>query len=350
MIQRAPTRKVMIGGTAIGGQAPITVQSMTSTDTRDIGATVRQIKSLARAGCEIVRVAVPDQQAANGLGKIKAAITIPLVADIHFDHRLALIALEQGVDKIRINPGNIGSAIKVKSVVERAREKQVPIRVGVNAGSLEPSLRKKYGTDMARALVESALREVRFLEKCHFKDIVVSLKASDIFTTRAAYRLAAQKMPYPLHVGITEAGLPRQGTVTSAIGIGSLLLDGIGDTIRVSLTGDPVEEVRAGQAILRALDLRQDRPRLISCPTCGRCQVNLFHLARRIDRQLAGIKKPITVAVMGCMVNGPGEAREADIGVAGGKGCGLIFKKGKIIKKVKEKEIVGFLLDQIGKL
>jgi (E)-4-hydroxy-3-methylbut-2-enyl-diphosphate synthase len=322
---------------------------MTTTDTRDAGATIRQIKRLIAAGCEIVRVAVPDMQAARQLGKIRAAMDIPLVADIHFDHRLALMAMEQGVDKIRINPGNIGGGVKVREVVACARQRGIPIRVGANAGSLDASFRKRYA-DPARALVESALAQVRLLEKEKFQNTVISLKSSDVAVTRAAYRLIARKVAYPLHVGVTEAGLPPQGTVASAIGIGSLLLDGIGDTIRVSLTGDPVAEVRAGQAILRSLGLRRDRPYLVACPTCGRCRIDLAGLARRVDRELERITMPITVAVMGCEVNGPGEAREADVGVAAGRGCGLLFRKGRVVKKVPVDRIVPALLEEIARL
>ena len=350
MIKRKKTVRVTVGNLAIGGTAPITVQTMTTTDTRDVTATVRQIKRLQRAGCDIIRVAVPDQAAARAIGKIKKSITLPLVADIHFNHKLALIALAQGADKIRINPGNIGSAAKVKEVVRAAAENRVPIRIGVNAGSVDKGIRTKYRDNPAQGLAESALKEVAILEKLNFGNIVISLKASSIFVTRKAYHTVSKKVRYPLHVGITEAGPVFQGSVVSAIGIGSLLLDGIGDTIRVSLTGDPAEEVKLGREILRALEIRKDRPRLISCPTCGRCEIDLFSTVKQVDRQLDKIKKPLTVAVMGCAVNGPGEAREADIGIAGGKRCGLLFKKGKVVKKVKERNLAGVLLKEIERI
>lgn len=344
------TSCVKIGSLTIGGPNPVVIQSMTNTDTRNVDQTVRQIIQLENAGCQLVRVAVPDEEAALALGKIKKNIHIPLVADIHFDHRLALISMEQGVDKLRINPGNIGSHERVKSVVNMAKYKGIPIRIGVNAGSLEPKLLLKYGGPTAEALVESALEHVNILEKLNFNQIVISLKASDLNMMVKAYREIATRVSYPLHLGVTEAGGIHQGTIKSAIGIGALLLDGIGDTIRVSLTADPVKEINVGQQILRALGLLKDRVNVISCPTCGRCQINLLALAETIEKHLEHMNKNITVAIMGCAVNGPGEAREADIGIAGGKGSALLFKKGKIVRKIAEKDIVSELLHEINQM
>lgn len=351
MIRRRKTRKVNVGGVTIGGDAPIRVQSMCSTDTRDVKKTVVQIKRLEKADCEIIRVAVPDMKAARALGRIKKKIKIPLVADIHFDYRLALEAAEQGVDKIRINPGNIGKKEKVEAVVSSCKKKKIPIRIGVNMGSLEEDLLEKYGAKgIPYVMVKSAQRHIKILENLNFHEIVVSLKASDAPRTIEAYRLFSKKYDYPLHLGVTEAGTPWTGTIKSAIGMGTLLAEGIGDTIRVSLTGDPVEEVKVGWEILKSLELRTHGPILISCPTCGRTEIDLVSLTKKVEQILEGIEKPIKVAVMGCIVNGPGEAREADIGVAGGKGMGAIFVKGKVIKTVPEKEILSALKKEIKKL
>lgn len=345
---RKTTRKVRVGGLFIGGEAPITVQSMTNTRTSDAGATISQILKLQEAGCDIIRVAVPDMAAAQAIAEIKKAIAIPLVADIHFDYRLAITAMENGVDKVRINPGNIGKRDRVKSVVSCASEREIPIRIGVNSGSLEKELLEKYGGVTAEALVESALKHVQILEDLNFNDIVISLKASNVPLTIATYQLMSQRVSYPLHIGVTEAGTVYQGTVKSAVGIGALLAQGIGDTIRVSLTGDPVDEIKAGKAVLRSLGLYRKGAELISCPTCGRTRINLIPIAEKVEKALEVVEKPIRVAVMGCVVNGPGEAREADIGIAGGEGCALLFKKGEILRKVPEDRIVEELLKEIG--
>ena len=318
------TRAIHLGKVQIGGGAPVSVQAMTKTDTRNTGLTVRQIRRLEREGCEIVRVAVPDMEAARNLGSIRRGIGIPLVADIHFDYRLALEALRQGVDGLRINPGNIGGADRVKAVVEAARERSVPIRIGVNTGSLSKRILKAYKHPTPEAMVESALEHIRLLEKLGFFDIKVSLKSSDLLDTVRAYRLLHRRVNYPLHLGITAAGPTFSGTVKSSIGIGMLLAEGIGDTIRVSLTGSPVEEVRVGREILKALKLRPRGPEIISCPTCGRCRINLIGMAKAVERELATLPRDLTIAVMGCAVNGPGEAREADLGIAGGKGGGWL--------------------------
>ena len=341
------TRKVWVGKVAIGGGAPISVQSMTKTDTRDVPSTVRQIKRLEKAGCEIIRVAVPDMEAANVLSQIKRKIKIPLVADIHFDYRLALKAVDSVVDKLRINPGNIGAKWKVKEIVKAASERKIPIRIGVNAGSLPRDILKKHKKASPQALVEAAIRQARVLENLNFRSIVVSVKAFDVPTTIKAYELMSKKTDYPLHLGITEAGLPQSGAIRSALGIGLLLAQGIGDTIRVSLTGDPVEEVRVGQEILRSLNLRDYGPTIISCPTCGRCEIDLISLTKKVKRELRGVKAPLKIAVMGCVVNGPGEARYADVGIAGGSGYGLLFRKGKIIGKVKERDLIKALLYEV---
>lgn len=348
-IQRKKTRQVSVGPVKIGGNAPVAVQSMTNTFTHDIPATVKLIHRLEAAGCEIIRVAVPDMPAAEAIRSIKNQIHIPLIADIHFDYRLALAALKAGADGLRINPGNIGSNKKVKAVADQARDYGVPIRVGVNAGSLEKDLRKKYGVT-PEAMVQSALRHVELLRSFDFHDIKISIKASDVLTTLEAYRLLSSKTDLPLHVGVTEAGTLYSGTVKSAIGIGMLLYEGIGDTIRVSLTRDPVEEVRVGYEILKALNIRQRGPEIISCPTCGRCQVNLFSIVDQIESALMNKTIPIKIAIMGCVVNGPGEAKEADIGIAGGAGQGILFKKGKVVKKVKEKDLVKVLLEEVEKI
>ncbi|OIQ61754.1 flavodoxin-dependent (E)-4-hydroxy-3-methylbut-2-enyl-diphosphate synthase [Neomoorella thermoacetica] len=348
--RRRPTRRIQVGKVAIGGGAPISVQSMTNTDTRDITATVAQIRRLAAAGCEIVRLAVPDQEAARALAKIKAQVEIPLIADIHFDYRLALAALEAGVDGLRLNPGNIGGPERVKAVVKEAAARRVPIRIGVNAGSLEKEALAAHGGVTAEAMVASALKHIRLLEDLDFREIKVSLKASEVPLMLAAYRLLAEKVDYPLHLGVTEAGRGLEGAVKSAVGIGILLAEGIGDTIRVSLTGDPVQEVIAGFAILRALGLRQQGIELISCPTCGRCQLDLDAVAARVQEELRGIKQPLKVAVMGCAVNGPGEARQADVGIAGGPGFGLLFRHGRPVRKVKEEDLARTLVEEVKRL
>jgi (E)-4-hydroxy-3-methylbut-2-enyl-diphosphate synthase len=344
------SRQITLGGVKIGGGAPISVQSMTNTDTRDASATVSQIKRLEEAGCEIVRVGVPDETAAHAIANIKPQIAIPLIADIHFDYRLALIALTEGADGLRINPGNIGARWKVEEVVKSARDRGAPIRIGVNAGSLDRELLSKYGGPTAQAMADSALSHLRILEELGFFETKVSLKASNVPLTVEAHRLLADKVDYPFHIGISEAGTKWAGTIKSAVGIGILLYDGIGDTVRVSLTDDPVEEVKAGYEILKSLRLREAGPELISCPTCSRCEIDLISIATDVERELRKMKKNIRVAVMGCVVNGPGEAREADIGLAGGKGVGLIFRKGEIVRKVKESELREALLEEARKL
>lgn len=340
---------VKVGPYKLGGKNPVRVQSMCNTDTRDVRATAGQILELEKEGCEIIRVAVPDMVAAKALGKIKQKIHIPLVADIHFDYKLALEALRQGVDKVRINPGNIGSVEKVRAVVSACKEKNIPIRIGVNVGSIEKDLLKKYGST-PRAAVESCLRHVRILEKLNFRNFMLSIKFSDVEPMIEAYEMLARKVPYPLHLGVTHAGMPLIGTIKNAIGIGALLREGIGATVRVSLTGEPGEEIRVGWGILAALGLRRRGPEIVSCPTCGRTEIDLISLAEKVEKAIANIKKPIKVAVMGCVVNGPGEAKEADIGVAGGKGAGAIFVKGKVVRSVKEKDILKALLEEIEKL
>jgi len=341
MIKRKKTKKIKVGGIYIGGGAPIVVQSMCNTDTRDVRKTVAQIKKLEKAGCEMVRVAVPDMQAAKALRKIKNKISIPLVADIHFSADLAMEAVRQGIDKLRINPGNIGSKEKVARLAKECRIKKIPIRIGVNAGSLEKEILKKYkGKATAKGMAESAARHIKILEKHNFRNILISLKASDIERTVEAYRLLSKKVDYPLHIGVTEAGTAFRGTVMSSIGLGILLYDGIGDTLRVSLTADPVEEIGVCWEILKSLGLRKRGITITSCPTCGRTEVDLAGLAKKVENELRFIDKDMHVAVMGCVVNGPGEAREADLAIIGGKGVGLITKKGKIIKKVEEKDLV----------
>lgn len=341
------TRQILVGNVPVGGGAPCSVQSMCSTDTRDVAATLDQIRALASAGCEIVRCAVPDMAAAEALGEIKGQSPIPVIADIHFDYRLALRVLEGGIDGLRLNPGNIGERWKVEEVVRAARERLVPIRIGVNAGSLEKELLEKYGHPTAGAMVESALGHVRILEEIGYDQIKISLKASDVMKTVEAYRLLAQKVDYPLHIGITEAGTIFSGTIKSSVGLGILLADGIGDTMRVSLTGDPVDEVRVGFEILKALGLRQRGINFVSCPTCGRCQINLIGVAEEVENRLAAIDAHLTVAVMGCVVNGPGEAREADVGIAGGRGEGLLFRHGEIVRKVPEGEMADALVAEV---
>lgn len=330
----------------IGGGAPIVVQSMTTTDTRKTSPTVRQIRQLEKLGCEIVRVAVPDREAARNLAAIKRGISIPLVADIHFDYTLALEAIKQGVDGLRINPGNIGSTAKVRAVVRAAQERGVPIRIGVNVGSLHKRLLKKYRHPTPEAMVESAMEHISILESLNFYDIKVSLKSSDLLDTVQAYRLIRKKVNYPLHLGITAAGPSFSGSIKSSIGLGMLLAEGIGETIRVSLTGSPLQEVRVAYEILKALKLRTRGPLIISCPTCGRCNINILPIVNTLERELASLSKHLTIAVMGCAVNGPGEAREADLGVACGKGGGVLFKRGKIVKRLKEKELVSALIKE----
>ncbi len=347
---RRKSREIFIGKVGIGGENPITVQSMTNTDTRDVEKTVKQILELEKEGCDLIRVAVPDKEAAESIKKIKQRIKIPIIADIHFDYRLAIDAIKNGVDGLRINPGNIGSKDKVKEVVSACRERQIPIRIGVNSGSISREIIEKYNGVNENSMVYSALEHVRILEDLNYNNIKISLKATDVELTVNAYKKAAEVTDYPLHVGITEAGTPWSGTIKSSIGIGSLLLMGIGDTIRVSLTGDPVEEVRVGKQILRTMGLLKDKIEIISCPTCGRTKIDLISLAYKVEERIGNISKPIKVAIMGCAVNGPGEAREADIGIAGGIGCALIFKKGEIIKKVEEDKLLDELVNEIEKL
>ena len=351
MSQRRNTKQVQVGKVKIGGDAPITVQSMTKTDTRDVAATVDQIWSLEASGCEIVRVAVPVREAAERLREIKDRIRIPLVADIHFNHKLALVALAQGVDGLRLNPGNIGPRWCIDEVVKAASQRMIPIRIGVNGGSLEKDLLVKFDGPTAQGMVESALRHIRILEDHRYTEIKVSLKASDPLMMIEAYRMLADKVDYPFHLGVTEAGPPMTGTVKSAVGIGTLLAEGIGDTIRVSLSADPVEEVRVGMEILKSLGLRKEGMTFVACPSCGRADIDLVGLAQEVERRMSLFQdKNIHVAVMGCEVNGPGEARGADIGVAGGKGIGLIFKKGEVIRKVPEAKIVDALMEEVEKM
>ena len=349
MVKRRRTRVVKIGKIAVGGRHPVSVQTMTNTPTTQVAATVRQIKQATAAGCELVRVAVPDMASAQVLAKIKKQIRIPLIADIHFDYRLALEAIHQGVDKLRINPGNIGSADRISAVVAAAKKNKIPIRIGVNMGSLEKSFLKKYGRT-ARAMVASALRHIRILEKRGFKDIIIALKASDVERTVAAYRLLATKVDYPLHVGVTEAGTNFSGTIKSSIGIGALLLDGIGDTIRVSLSGGVTEEINVGWAILKSLGLRKRGADITSCPTCARATIAVEKLAKQVEAELQTISKPIRVAVMGCVVNGPGEAAEADIGITGSGKNAVIFKKGRVYKTVPKSRALVSLLAEIKKM
>lgn len=350
-MERRKTSSINIGAVSIGGTAPISVQSMTTTKTDNVEATVAQIKSLSLVGCDIVRVAVPDMSAALAIKQIKENIDVPIIADIHFDYRLAIAAMEGGVDGLRINPGNIGDTQHVAMIVKEAKKRHIPIRIGVNAGSLEKSILEKYGGHPTPAgMVESALQHIAILEKLGFYDIKISLKANDVPLTIKAYQLMSKAVNYPLHLGITEAGTIKSGIIKSAVGIGALLAQGIGDTIRVSLTGDPVEEVRAANEILKSLGLREYGPTLVSCPTCGRCNIDLAAIAEQVEKKLSTVSKPLKVAVMGCVVNGPGEAREADIGIAGGKGQGLVFRKGQIIKTVAEDQLVSVLFAEIDKL
>ena len=348
--KRRPTRQIHIGKVAIGGGAPISVQSMTNTKTTDTEATVAQIRALQAAGCDIVRLAVPDMEAAKNLGNILRQVTVPLVADIHFDYKLALEAIHQGIHALRLNPGNIGGVEKVKAVVEAAKEAGIPIRIGVNAGSLDKKILKKYGGVTPEALVESAMEHVRILEALDFHDMKISLKAHDVPLTIAAYRLMSQTVDYPLHLGITEAGTVNTGIIKSAVGIGALLAEGIGDTFRISLTGDPVVEVRVANEILKSLGLKEYGPTLVACPTCGRTSIDLPAIAAQVEEKLRDIEEPIEVAVMGCVVNGPGEARGADVGIAGGNGEGLIFRKGEIVRKVPEADLVNELFQEIDQI
>lgn len=341
------TRKIFIGSIPVGGGSPITVQSMTNTATTNISATINQIHGLEKAGCDIVRIAVPDMESARSLPKIKEAASIPIIADIHFDYRLALEAIQRGADALRINPGNIGSKDRLEQVVKAAKNKAIPIRIGINGGSLEWDIIEKYKVPCADALVESAIRNIEILERLGFYNIKLSLKSSNVLTTLKAYRMVSDRTNYPLHLGVTEAGTFVSGTVRSAIGIGGLLIEGIGDTIRVSLTDHPVKEVEVGKEILRSLGLIKEGVEIISCPTCGRCQVDIIDLANRAREALKSMDKPLKIAIMGCAVNGPGEAKEADLGIAGGKGKGIIFKRGKIIRNVEEGELLDALLEEI---
>ena len=348
MKQRRTSKLIRIGTVSIGGNSPIVVQSMTKTDTRDVAGTIRQIQEMEEYGCEIVRIAVPDKEAAQALLSIKRGTHIPIIADIHFDYRLALAALEAGADGLRLNPGNISEKKYIAAIVRAAKPRGVPIRIGVNAGSLPRSANPKVS--IAKQMVEAALEQIRLLESLDFDQIKVSLKAFDVPTTIKAYQLIAEKTPYPLHLGITESGLPRAGVIRSAIGIGVLLYQGIGDTIRVSLTGDPKEEVIAAYEILKSLNLRERGPTMVSCPTCGRCEVDLIGLARSVEERLARMDSPIKVAVMGCVVNGPGEARGADVGIACGKGRGAIFRKGEVVRTVEEKDFLEVLMEEVSKI
>ena len=353
MIARRKTRKIFIGDVPIGGDSPITVQSMTNTDTRNVDATIAQILELEQAGCELIRVAVLDLEAAAAIRAIRSKISIPLIADIHFDYRLAVAAMENGAQAIRINPGNLGGPEKLGKVVDAAKMHAVPIRVGVNSGSIEKDLLAKYGyptPEKPTALIESALRNVQLLEELSFYDLKISIKSSDTLTTINGYRLLSEKTDHPLHIGVTEAGGLIAGTVKSSVALGILLFEGIGDTFRISLTRPPVEEVKVGFELLRSLKIRERGPELISCPTCGRCGIDLFHLAERVEKFMQSMESPLKVAVMGCVVNGPGEAREADIGVAGGDGVGIIFKKGKLFRKVPETELLDTFMAELAEM
>ena len=347
---RNVTKKIKLKDIYIGGDSKVSIQSMTNTDTRDVEATLKQIRALMVAGCDIVRCAVPDMEAAEAMKEITKYIPIPVVADIHFDYRLALKSIENGISKLRINPGNIGGKDKIKLLADACIDKGIPIRIGVNSGSLQKDILEKYGRVTPEGLVESALRNIELLEDVNFRDIVISIKSSDVLTMMESYRLLSKETNYPLHLGVTEAGTIWRGTIKSSIGIGGLLSEGIGDTIRVSLTGDPIEEIKAGREILKATGHLKEGIEFVSCPTCGRTQIDLISIANEVEEALKDSKKKIKVAVMGCVVNGPGEAREADIGIAGGNGVGLIFKKGQIIKKVNESELVRALLEEIDKM
>ena len=350
MIDRRPSRSVAVGRVPVGGEHPVSVQSMLNTPAHDILASIAQAKRLEAAGCDILRAAVPDKEAVALIAALKEAVSIPIVADIHFDYRLALEAAAAGVDKIRINPGNIGSEDRVKAVADECRRRNIPIRIGVNSGSLEPEILAKYGHPTAEAMRDSALYHASLLEKVDFHDIVLSIKSSDVPTMVRAYELTAQACSYPLHLGVTEAGTERMGLIKSAAGIGSLLLHGIGDTIRVSLTADPEREVEAGIDLLEGLGLRSERARMVSCPTCGRTEIDLIRIASEVEKRLQTVHKPITVAVMGCVVNGPGEAREADIGLAGGKGKVVLFRKGEVLRTLPEEDAVDELMKEIDSL
>ena len=349
-MERRKSRKIKLGNTTLGGDSPVLVQSMLNVPSTNIDGSVAQAKALAAAGCQVIRFAIPDEAALELIEPIKNAVDVPLVADIHFNYRLAMGAAQRGIDKIRINPGNIGSDDRVKAVADICREKQIPIRIGVNSGSLEKHILAKYGAPTPEAMVESAMYHAALLEKFDFNDIVISIKSSNVPTMIAAYEMAAQRCDYPLHLGVTEAGTERMGIIKSAAGIGSLLCHGIGDTIRVSLTDDPVKEVFAAMDILKAIGLKNDSPYLIACPTCGRTRIDLVGLAKQVEEKLRDVHKPIKVAVMGCVVNGPGEAREADIGIAGGDGEGLLFKKGQILRKVPEDQMLMELMKEMDKL
>jgi (E)-4-hydroxy-3-methylbut-2-enyl-diphosphate synthase len=349
-MKRRPSRQIILGGVKIGGDAHVVVQSMTNTPTQDVAATVAQINRLQHVGCEVVRVAVPDHEAASALKEIKLRATIPIVADIHFNYRLALAAMENGADGLRLNPGNIGGMREVKEVVAVARDRAIPIRIGVNAGSLHRTILKKYGHPTPEAMVESAMEHIKILEDQDFQLIKVSLKSSNVLQMISAYRLLGDKVDYPFHLGVTEAGSLISGTVKNTLGIGTLLSEGIGDTVRVSLTSDPVTEVRVAYEILRAFGLRQRGAEIISCPTCGRCQLDLFTLVEEVENALSTITSPIKVAIMGCVVNGPGEAREADIGIAGGKAHGTLFKKGRVIRKVPESDLARVLIKEVKRM
>ena len=348
---RRTTRQISLGTVKVGGGSPITVQSMTKTDTRDIQATVEEIKRLELAGCDMVRLAVPDMDAARALGAIKNQVAIPIISDIHFDYRLALEAIGQGVDAIRVNPGNIGSRAKIKAVVDAVKERNIPIRIGVNSGSLEKDILKKFGSPTAEALAESALRHVRILEDMDFRDIKISVKSTDVMKMIESYRIIAEKTDYPLHLGVTEAGTIKMGTIKSSVGIGTLLAEGIGDTIRVSLTGDPVEEVSVGIDILRSVGLRKIGVEIVSCPGCGRLEIDLMKLVREAELRISNIDlvRPVKVAILGCVVNGPGEASEADIGIAGGRGKGMLYKEGRLVRSFKESQLVDELVKELEK-
>lgn len=350
MIKRRKSRKVFVGGVPIGGDAPITVQTMTKTKTSDIEATLRQIKEAEDAGCDIIRVTVNDKEAAEAIKEIVRRSNIPIVADIHFNHIFALKSIEAGVAKVRINPGNIGSEERIKEVLNKAKERKIPIRIGVNSGSLEEEILEKYGYPTAEALYESAMKHVKICEKYGFEDIVISVKSTDVRLMIEAYRMIAERTDYPLHLGVTEAGTTRVGTIKSAVGIGTLLAEGIGDTIRVSLTDEPVKEVEVGKEILRSLGLATRNVEIIACPTCGRLEIDLFSITNKLEAAVKDIKKPVKVALLGCVVNGPGEASEADIGIAAGKGVAILYRKGEVVRRIKEDEIVDVLLEEIKNL
>jgi len=349
-VQRRKSRRIYVGKAPVGDGAPVSVQSMTNTDTRDVSATTAQIRRLEEAGCEIVRLAIPDEQAADALKLIKREVSAPLIADIHFDYRLAIAAMKAGADGLRINPGNIGGRDRLEKVINEARTREIPIRIGVNSGSLQKDILEKYGHPTPEAMVESALEHIRIFEEMNFTNIKISMKSSNVLNTISAYELLSDKTDYPFHLGVTEAGTLISGTVKNAIGIGMLLYKGIGDTMRVSLSRDPVEEVKAAYEILRALDLRHRGPEIISCPTCGRTEIDLFSIVEAVEKGLEGITASPKVAVMGCVVNGPGEAREADVGVAGGRGQGVLFKKGEVVDKLPEEELAAALIREVKKI